>query len=126
MNISGNWNYRWNVIDPIQAEAGYGVPHTVEVNAIWGPDNVNGGAPASYKTTNAAIVPVVQAYWTSFIRSFDPNTHRLPGTPVWEEWTKGGYQRLMFQTNNTHMETVPLDQRERCAYLSSIGVSIAQ
>lgn len=124
--VSRNWNYRWNVIDRAYAAAGYGVTHVVEVGAIWGPENANGFAPASYSTTNAAIVPVVQAYWTSFIRSFDPNTFRLPGTPEWGAWTPDGYQRLMFQTNATAMETVPEDQKERCAYLTSIGVAIKQ
>lgn len=143
MSLTSNWNCEhlpkspprtrltkspdhWNVIDPPRAETGYGVTHTVEVNAIWGPENVNGGAPASYSTTNAPIVPVVQAYWTSFIRSFNPNTYRLAGSPEWDSWTKNGYQRLMFQTNNTHMEEVPADQKARCAYLSSIGVALKQ
>lgn len=125
-SVSCNWNYHWNVIDPVSAAAGYGVSHTVETSAIWGPENVNGGAPASYSTTNSATVPVAQAYWTSFIRSFNPNTHRLPGTPEWGAWTLDGYQRLLFQTNATAMETVPDDQKKRCAYLSSIGVAIKQ
>lgn len=126
-NVSGIWNYRWNVIDPVSAAEGYGVTHTVEVAAIWGMESVNGGGPASYNSTNKGIVPVVQGYWTSFIRSFDPNLCRLEGTPTWEEFGSGqGYQRLMFQTNNTHMEMVPEDQRERCAYLNSIGVDLEQ
>lgn len=116
----------WNVIDPEKEETGYGVTHTVEVNAIWGPENVNGAGPASYNTTNAPIVPVVQAYWTSFVRSYNPNTYRLPGSPLWETWSKDGYQRLMFQTNNTQMEVVPVNQQERCAYLNSIGIDLRQ
>lgn len=108
---------------------GYGVSHTIEVNAIWGPNNTNGGAPASYYQggVNYPIVPVVQAYWTSFIRSYNPNTYRLPGTPEWEEWTtSNAFQRLMFQTNVTQMEAVPADQQARCAYLSSIGLDLEQ
>ncbi|KAI7002083.1 alpha/beta-hydrolase [Hortaea werneckii] len=78
-----NWNYRWNVIDPPAAANGNGVSHTIEVNAIWGPSNTNGGAPDSYQQggLNYPIVDVVQGYWTSFIRCYDPNTHRLPGSP---------------------------------------------
>lgn len=66
----GSWNYLWNVTDPTQAAQGLGVPHTVEVNAIFGCASVNGGCPASYVPggSNAGIVPVVQGYWTSFIR----------------------------------------------------------
>ena len=125
-----NWNYHWNVIDPPSAEEGYGVSHTIEVNAIWGPENTNGGAPLSYYSngTNGAIVPVVQGYWTSFIRSYDPNTHRVEGSPEWQRWGTGGdyWKRLMFKTNATTMETVPADQQERCTWLSSIGLSLMQ
>ena len=121
-----SWNYHYNVEDPAQIAAGYGVPHTVEVNAIWGPEYVGGGAPASYNTTNADVVPVIQGYWTSFIRSLNPNTYRMPGTPTWEQWTSGGMERLLFNTSGPVMETVDQGQRARCAYLSGIGVSVRQ
>ncbi|KAI9686592.1 MAG: hypothetical protein M1822_003603 [Bathelium mastoideum] len=119
------WNYHWDVIDPTDAMEGLGVTHTVEVNAIWGPTNVNGGGPISYNTTNAPIVPVVQAYWTSFVRSHNPNTYRLASTPKWAEFGSGK-ERLHFVTNATAMETVPQDQRDRCSYLNGIGLSLTQ
>ncbi|KAH9845237.1 putative triacylglycerol lipase [Teratosphaeria destructans] len=123
-----NWNYRWNVIDPAAQASGSGVTHTIEINAIWGPMNTNGGAPGSYYAgeVNGAIVPVVQAYWTSFIRTYNPNTYRLPGTPLWEAWgvESAGYQRLMFQTNATAMEDVPQAQQERCAWFASIAPGV--
>lgn len=132
-NVSGNYNYHWNVIDPVLYAEGYGVTHTIEVNAIWGPSNVNGGAPASYEPggVNAEIVGVVQGYWTSFVRTYDPNVFRKEWTPVWEEWTGGegqgeGWRRLMFQTNQTRMETVDAGLQGRCRYLSSIGLALKQ
>lgn len=121
-----SWNYRYNVEDPTQVAEGLGVPHTVEVNAIWGPSNVNGGALASYNTTNANIVPVIQGYWTSFIRSLDPNTYRHPGSPIWEAWVSDKWQRLLFETNNTQMEVVDPGLQMRCEFLNSIGVSVRQ
>jgi carboxylesterase type B len=125
-----NWNYHWNVIDPPSAKDGFGVTHTIETNAIWGPANTNGGAPDSYKKggVNHAIVPLTQAYWTSFIRSYNPNTYRLEGAPEWEQWTQGdGYwRRLMFQTGNTAMETVPGAQQMRCEWWHSIGLHLMQ
>lgn len=113
---------RYNVLDPDEVAQGLGVPHIAETNALWGPENT-GGAPASYFTTNAPIVPIVQGYWTSFMRSFNPNTHRAPGSPVWEPF---GIQmaRLKIQTNATEMEVVPLDQRQRCEFLNGISVQI--
>ena len=121
-----NWNYHYDVHDPASDAAGLGVTHTVEVNAIWGPQYVTGTPPASYNNTNAAIIPVMQGYWTSFIRSYNPNTFRAEGSPEWLPWTDQIQDRILLQTNANRMETVPRDQQERCGYLSSIGVSIQQ
>ncbi|KAK7899778.1 hypothetical protein LTR67_003523 [Exophiala xenobiotica] len=84
----GNWNYRYNVEDAAQMKSGLGVPHTVELGAIWGPENVGGSAPSSYHAggSNHWIVPLMQGYWTSFIRALDPNVHRLEGAPMWREF----------------------------------------
>ena len=118
------WNYRYNVLDPDQVAAGLNVPHTAEISAIWGPDYVD--APASYRTTNKNIVPVMQGYWTSFIRSFDPNTYRHPGTPVWGKWVAGGWQRIRLEATTTTMEVVDQGQQKRCNFLGSIAVDIKQ
>ncbi|KAK8061332.1 hypothetical protein PG994_007698 [Apiospora phragmitis] len=127
--VRGTWNYRYDVRDPAQVKQGLGVPHVVEVNAIFGPQNVQGRAPASYVPggINAHVVPVIQGYWTSFIRSLDPNKHRYPGSAHWDAWTKTGQQRLLFQTEGvTAMETVDYSTQERCRYFNTIGPSILQ
>ncbi|EME44433.1 hypothetical protein DOTSEDRAFT_53535 [Dothistroma septosporum NZE10] len=120
------WNYRWNVIDPPSNADGHGVQHTVEVHAIFGPNNTQGGAPASYYAgqVNGPVVAVVQGYWASFIRSFNPNTYRVEGTPEWEEFET--MDRLKFETGSTAMEAVSEDQKHRCGYLAGIGVSVKQ
>lgn len=127
-----SWAYLYNVEDPDQIVAGLGVPHTVELNAIFGPDNVpHGSAPASYfpGKSNANVIPVIQAYWTSFIRSFDPNAHRLDSSAQWGPYygADGQPQRLVFQTGGaTQMQAVNPRLRQRCAYLESIGPLIKQ
>jgi hypothetical protein len=35
----------YNVQDPTQVAQGNGVPHTVEIHAVWGPENTNGSFP---------------------------------------------------------------------------------
>lgn len=117
------WNYHYAVHDKKWDEAGFGVKHVSETYAIWGPSYVHGG-PDSLKSTNKAIVPVMQGYWTSFIRSLDPNKHRYKGSPEWKQWGDG--QRLFIQTGKTKMESVPGDQQARCKYLSDIGVDLRQ
>lgn len=124
-----SWAYRYNVEDPTQVAEGYGVPHTVEANAIFGPLYYTSSPPASYLAngTNAAVVPVVQAYWASFIRSLDPSAHRLPGSARWDQWTPDGQERMLFNTSGvTLMETVDKDLRTRCSFWAANGVSIRQ
>ncbi|KAF3761215.1 hypothetical protein M406DRAFT_93998 [Cryphonectria parasitica EP155] len=128
--VPQSWAYRWNVQDPTQEAEGYGVEHTVELNAIFGPENTNGASPASYYPggINAPAVPVVQGYWTSFIRTLDPNTYRLRGTAEWVPWNDTAQGRLLFSTGGgTGMENLAgSDLMERCDFWYGIGVDIRQ
>ncbi|GAP85073.1 putative cholinesterase [Rosellinia necatrix] len=126
--VRGSYSYRYDVEDADQVAQGLGVPHTVEVNAIFGPDNVP-GAPRSYFPggANADVVPVIQAYWTSFIRSFDPNTYRLNGSARWDAWDPSRKNRLLFSNaGKTGMETVDEGIQAKCSYFYSIGSLIRQ
>lgn len=125
-NNTSNWNYHYAVIDANANSTGYGTEHTIEVNAIWGPEYVSGSAPESYTTSvNDEIIPVMQGYWTSFIRSYNPNTYRAGGTPEWLPWS-GEQQRLFIRTNDTYMETATSDQLERCKTLAGMAVYLHQ
>ncbi|KAJ5628323.1 Carboxylesterasetype B [Penicillium lividum] len=123
-----SWNYHYAVVDPEDEAKGFGTSHTVEVNAIWGPEHVSTTPPDSYYTSNANIVPVMQGYWTSFVRSLDPNTYRESSSPIWHTWGEGddAYKRIFLRTNHTRMERVPAKQQERCNYLIDIGVELRQ
>jgi len=91
------------------------VQHTAESGFIWG-DN------------NNELSPVIQGYWTSFIRSKDPNKFRKEGTPEWGQFDGGVMGRILFpnEAGKVRMETVPADQRARCAFLNSIGGQVSQ
>ncbi|KAI0836002.1 alpha/beta-hydrolase [Hypoxylon sp. FL0890] len=127
--VSRSYNYRYNVEDPNQIAQGLGVPHTAELVAIWGPQNTNGSPPTSYVAngTNVAVIPVIQAYWTSFIRTYDPNTYKHPTAATWEEWDADKQNRLLFQTGGeTTMENVDKNTTTHCEYFWSIGLDIKQ
>lgn len=130
LGVPQSWAYRWNVEDPDQIAEGLGVPHTVEINAIWGPENTNGAAPLSYypNGTNAHAVPVIQGYWTSFIRTYNPNTYRLNGSAEWVRWDSTKQGRLLFNTGGvTRMENLAgSDLIKRCDYWYDIGLDIHQ
>lgn len=84
------WNYRYNVQDPLFVAMGFGVPHTQELDAIFGP--LYGGPPGSAITTiNANIVPVVMHYYISFIQNLNPNTARAKRAPWWKP-VRGGWE----------------------------------
>ncbi|EXJ73775.1 uncharacterized protein A1O5_03537 [Cladophialophora psammophila CBS 110553] len=136
--VQGNWNYWYNVHDAAQVRQGLGVPHTVELSAIWGPENTNGAAPPSYRQggPNAWIVPLMQSYWISFIRTLDPNPFRMQSAPVWQEFIApneegsagtGDWMRMLFDTAQTSsMVEVSTSVRKRCHYLNSIGLALKQ
>ncbi|KAL8943394.1 MAG: hypothetical protein Q9216_001103 [Gyalolechia sp. 2 TL-2023] len=132
-SVKRNWNYRYAVLDPTDEKRGLGTPHVAELNAIWG---APAGSPPSYKTGNANMIPVLQQYWISFIRTMDPNRYRLEGTPEWEEWGARGFEgegevgrRILFQSGEgkkTEMENVDQKQWDRCTVLSGWGVGLGQ
>ncbi|KAF4500774.1 cholinesterase precursor [Fusarium agapanthi] len=112
--------------DPAQIAAGYGVPHVVENQAVFGPGP---GSPASYLNggKNVPVVPVIQAYWASFIRTLDPNTHRDKSAVKWEQWTEKGRRRLKVETGGkTKMEKPSKDLQKKCDHWADIGPSIRQ
>ena len=120
-NNAETWTYRFDVLDPKAVAKGFGVPHGAELGAIWGV-----GGPKSYSGENKAIIPIMQGYWTSFIKSYDPNTYRAAGTPKWEQWVGGEQKRIRLDAKGTAMEKVEDAQKERCAYLSGIAGDLEQ
>jgi cholinesterase len=128
--VKNNYNYHYNVEDPTLTATGYGVPHVTEFYPLWGPDYAGAGSPLSYypNGTNALVSPIMQAYWTSFIRTFDPNTYRYPGSAVWQPVGCARNQsRMLFGTGGTTiMEGVDAQKRAQCDYLQGIGLAIDQ
>jgi carboxylesterase type B len=119
---TANWHYHYDVLDPRDAANGNRVYHTVELNAIWGPNNTDGNPPPYYYISNkdggiADIVPIMQSYWISFIRTFDPNKLRMPGLAEWTPWTLKDRHRLLFNNNGIAMETMADAERKRCALI---------
>lgn len=117
------WNYRWNVEDPDQIAAGLGVPHVSEISALFGPEYVLEpyiNAPRTYREgeLNENAVDVIQKYWISFIKTFDPNTERAQGTARWEKFDSKKLSRLRFDTGGkTEMEYVGSELARRCTLL---------
>lgn len=118
--------FRDNIVDPVELAAGYIVPHTWEVQAVWGPEYaidyvaLNGANSYDIGGVNHAIVDVVQKYWTSFVvTGGDPNALRESAAPLWPLYGSNG--RLKLQTNATAVEDVTQVELERCEFWRSIA-----
>ncbi|KAH6898352.1 Alpha/Beta hydrolase protein [Thelonectria olida] len=117
------FSYRYNLQDYNFIDTGRGVPHTLESTAVFGAFMT--ATPASYTTYNAPIIPVVQNYWISFVRSLNPNTYRYKDAPEWKPW--GDTQtRIVLQLPNSTMEDVPRNETQRCAFWRSINETMTQ
>jgi carboxylesterase type B len=113
------WSYRYAVRDPEDEASGSGAYHTVELNAVWGPNNTDGNPPKSYLPggINAEIVDEVRPYWINFVKALDPNAG--PGGQVeWETWGNG--RRIRFVTNETAMEDLDSGERYRCKVIDPL------
>lgn len=143
---TANWHYRYNILDSTPggfAAQGLFTPHASDLYAIWGPNNTDGGDPACLKLDASDSLScatggkIMQAYWISFVRSLDPNTYRLAGTPEWGAWTIEEPNRIVFDNTEATLEVMGagidevevegLNQRTRCvAHMLSLSKAVAE
>ncbi|KAH7322600.1 putative triacylglycerol lipase [Stachybotrys elegans] len=122
--VMTSYSYMWNVSDPAQMEAGEGVPHIIEVDAWLGPGYSN--PPESYKPgqMNAEASPVIQGYWTSFIRYLDPNPYRRAGSAEWSPWSEDKAWLVFGVEGRTDMEFIGDELERRCNYWADNAVAL--
>lgn len=134
------WNY-FTAIEDKQFEAiGLGTPHLVESTAIFGPGQDQPCNDCSFETYNAPIVPIIMDYMISFVKTLDPNALKNGAAPVWETWASSENEdwsdwkqdndisgrRITFKTNDTVMETTPVDEVVRCNLWNSLAPEMQQ
>lgn len=134
---TNNYAYRYNILDETpggNADQGLFSPHTSELYAVWGTNNTDGGDPGCYTLdasdplSCATGAATTQAYWISFVRTLDPNAHRMAGSPEWLSWSVSEPNRIVLDNAQATMEKmgeaigeVPLagmNQRQRCLTLT--------
>lgn len=123
---TATYAYRYAAVDAAQNASGLGVPHTIEVNAIWAAPNAD--TPASYAPgkPNADIVPEMQAYWTSFVRSLDPSTFKRAQDPAWTKWDAKSRNLILLKTNATAMQAEDAGEQQSCGYFQQVGPYLQQ
>ena len=123
-----SWNYHYNVTGD-ETDLGMGVQHVAEKVPIFGVGNIRGCRPldqCSYALYNAPMVPIVQNYWISFVRTLNPNTFKDDTAPIWEPLGSNKNARLKFQLHDMEMETIPEQQQARCDLWKSLAAQTEQ
>ncbi|KXS94323.1 hypothetical protein AC579_3733 [Pseudocercospora musae] len=120
-----------HIEDPIEVAAGYIVPHTWELQGVWGPSNsvssvaLPGANSYEPDKVNAGMVPILQKYWTSFARTAgDVNALKAKGAPIWKAFEDGNY--VWLQSNSTRMERMQADLVAKCAFWKSVKTELGQ
>lgn len=135
---TANFAYRYNILDETpggNADQGLFSPHTSELYSVWGRGNTDGGDPgclaldAADPLSCATGAQITQAYWMSFVRTLNPNTLRIAGSPEWSAWSVQSPNRIVLDNTNATMEQmgqavgeVPIagmNQRQRCLSLTT-------
>jgi acetylcholinesterase len=125
------WNYRFDQSSLAFRAAGYGVIHTFDTGAIFGPNvgpvagllgTIESGLIfSSFAGENANVVPIMMNYAISFVRTQDPNTYKSIFAPHWQTYNNnGGKQRIIVRNSGVRTESVPLAQQTRCAFWTDI------
>ncbi|GJJ10746.1 hypothetical protein Clacol_004973 [Clathrus columnatus] len=122
-----SWNYRYNVLTPAEIQSGLGVSHTSELPNVFGPGNTPAGSSTStFDFNDISLTPILQAYYTSFVRFLDPNAQTVKGSVFWPEFSPETNQRILLQVNATTLETVPSSQLARCQFWKGLAIQLEQ
>ncbi|KAG0697689.1 Alpha/Beta hydrolase protein [Suillus ampliporus] len=120
------WTYRYNTPDPA-----FGLPvvtHAAENFMMFdGRTTFPNGTVTKWELTpvQLAFASELIAYWLSFVRTGNPNTHKLAMSPEWTKYSESNTVRmvLMQESHNStivsgsYMETRPVAENARCTFV---------
>jgi acetylcholinesterase len=118
--------YSYNVTDSVELAAGYIVPHTWELEAVWDPRYAKNyvalqGANSYWPGgRNHPMIHQIQQYWLSFVRTLgNPNRG---ASVTWNPYANGS--ELVLQTNKTRMTQIATEQFEACKLWEKLAEEI--
>jgi len=126
------WTYRYNQPNPTQG--GTAVGHAAENWMMFRGINTgtNGTGVFSPMTPTAnAFAAELIAYWLSFVRAGDPNTHKLAQSPVWKPFLAADKERIVLQqgpgntttVSGSFLEVQSAGETTRCEFVAGkVGV----
>ncbi|KAF7289185.1 Aldolase-II domain-containing protein [Mycena indigotica] len=122
------WTYRYNQANPTSGSPA--VAHAAENWMMFLGVNtgVNGTRQFTPQTpTEIAFASELIAYWLSFVRDLNPNTHKLARSPFWKSFSGSDKQRMVLQespdsnTSGSFLEVQDGDETRRCDYVAGLA-----
>ncbi|KAF5341393.1 hypothetical protein D9758_012293 [Tetrapyrgos nigripes] len=122
------WTYRYNQPNPTQQ--GNATQHAAENWMMFLGSNTGPNGTVTFTSmtpTETAFAEELIAYWLSFVRSGDPNTHKLHRSPSWNQYVTRHKQRIVLQqgpgtttdVSGSVNENEPSLETRRCAFVVS-------
>ncbi|KIJ51870.1 hypothetical protein M422DRAFT_26556 [Sphaerobolus stellatus SS14] len=124
-NHANSWVYRYNVLTPANKAASLGVAHTSEMTNVFGPGNTAEPKDA-FNWPDISLTPILQAYYTNFVRFLDPNAKPVEGSVTWPKFEMASLERLLLQTNATTVEKLEYLQLDRCDLWRKLSSDLKQ
>ncbi|KAF5371730.1 hypothetical protein D9758_003443 [Tetrapyrgos nigripes] len=127
--VTNVWSYRYNQPNPT-GNISLGTGHAAENWMMFEGINTGSNGTGTFTPmtpTETAFAEELIAYWLSFVRSHNPNSHKLHRSPYWEPYVPSRHRRLVLQqgpngtTNESGSfnEDEPKKEADRCAFVIS-------
>ncbi|KAF2167133.1 hypothetical protein M409DRAFT_54332 [Zasmidium cellare ATCC 36951] len=128
------WRYQFNQSSAVTRAFDYGVPHNIDLGAIFGPnvgpytglfdliDTVtNALSFGSFANENAAVSAIMMNYIISFTKTLDPNPLKASQAPTWTQFAAGGhFQQIVVQNQGSSVQAVTSTTSTRCSFWASV------
>ncbi|KXN82979.1 Lipase 3 [Leucoagaricus sp. SymC.cos] len=125
------WTYRYNQPDP--ASTSPSVDHAAENAMVFRGTHTGVNGTTVFIDLNASATAFSEeliAYWLSFVRAQNPNTHKLARAPVWQSYSTKERNRIVLNeapdgadvntVSGSHGEIEGEDEAKRCQVVAGM------
>ncbi|KAG0697682.1 Alpha/Beta hydrolase protein [Suillus ampliporus] len=127
---NNTWTYRYNTPSPKLNTTL--VTHAAENWMMFNGTNTGSNGTGSFMPqtpSQRAFASELIAYWLSFVRTGNPNSHKLDMSPAWEKYDESDPARMVLMQDpqdsttksGSYMEEQPAAETVRCAFAISKG-----